>query len=741
MTPLDYACEAVAKGLRPFPVKRATKDEHVSTSWPPMCASVPTDKMLELWFGDVPRNVAIGTKASRLLVIDEDAPGELAKVEAEYGETFAATYTVLTSKGRQLYYRDDEGTLGNRQKYQGREIDIRGGGEGDGGYVIGAGSIHPDGTFYEAIDSGADIAPLQPWVRAWLSEGGRDEPKSDAPQRDPNRERRFTPTQAREYVERYGVAWLRDAKPGGRNGALNTAAVVVGHFVPTLFTEREARKRLREMAEDVELSGAEIGKTISSGLRKGMSEPYAIIAEETVAPVEAVAQLGPAHLLPAEFWDGAVVLKHIRDAALSQLVSPDAVLHATLALLASTVDKETHVHTGVRPSKLSYFAALIGGSGGGKTQALEVARELVADYLDKRFIPREGEDEKEPYLDIAIGSGEGLIDMFCGDKREETPAPTAKDPDKVRVSTKWGQVRHNAMASKDEGRELLSVNQRHGATGLSILCELWSGSKAGQFNTASGGKRRSVEKGSYTLGVVLGFQPEKIEPLFDDAAGGTPQRFAYAMAEYAPLDPDQGMELPPWPGELRINMRAESAGVKVKLDADAAAEVQHHRRLKAAGKLPEDGAGELDGHRMLLRCRVAALLTLLCEDTVERDEITVSPTAWDLSKQIVDTSCGLRNRLAGLGAARRARAERREDERQVGVQVSASVHLRLTKAAESIVDMIAEHENREMSLGRAKNGRRSYRDVADAAIEVALGDGRLEWAVEGRILRAVSDAE
>ena len=96
-------------------------------------------------------NYGIATGApSGIFVLDIDGPeGEasLAALCAEYGP-LPPTVTVITAKGRHLYFKTIGVLIGNSAGKLGPGIDVR----GDGGYVVGAGSVHPSGHVYRYAD-------------------------------------------------------------------------------------------------------------------------------------------------------------------------------------------------------------------------------------------------------------------------------------------------------------------------------------------------------------------------------------------------------------------------------------------------------------------------------------------------------------------------------------------------------------------------------------------------------------
>ena len=428
--------------------------------------------------------------------------------------------------------------------------------------------------------------------------------------------------------------------------------------------------------------------------------------------------------LPRELWESTPALAHIRRAALSRIVSPDAVLHAVLAIVASVVHHRSRVDTGVRGSVLTHFVAMIGESGAGKTEALTVARDLLDGWLADRFaiVGADG------YADTTLGSGEGVIDAFMGElvreQRDADGAPVLKADGNPRTETVTTQVRHNALLETDEGRQALAIAARSGSTLLGVLCELWSGSRVGQRNTRAGGRSRFLARGSYTLGLLLGFQPDTVGDLFSDVAGGAPQRFVFVPVAHPDHDPDVRV---PWPGELALDVPV--AAVTVTLPEEARDEVHRHRVAQATGRLR---GAPLDGHRMLLRCRTAALLALL------HGHEEVPPELWELAGRLVDQSCGVRDRVAALGTERARAEDDRREERAVRVAErsakAANTHERVQRAAGQVVRAV-EREGGRLTPGKARNTVRSdLRDVADAGIAYALGDGRLVESEGGKAL-------
>lgn len=140
------------------------RGKHPRGQWSRQASARPA--VIRALLADGPWNIGIACKQSRLLVVDEDRPGAFAGFAATAGETIEPTFAVTTAKGCHWYYRQGAGApLGNgRGRLAGLGIDIRGGGAGNGGYVVGPGSVHATGVTYLPADPSAEIRPLPEWL-------------------------------------------------------------------------------------------------------------------------------------------------------------------------------------------------------------------------------------------------------------------------------------------------------------------------------------------------------------------------------------------------------------------------------------------------------------------------------------------------------------------------------------------------------------------------------------------------
>jgi hypothetical protein len=157
------------------------RGKHPRGQWSRLATISPA--VIRAMLADGPWNLGVACKLSGLLVVDEDRPGAFAAFAETIAETIVPTFTVTTAKGRHFYYRQDPGApLGNgRGRLAGHGIDVRGGGSGNGGYVVGPGSVHATGVVYTPADSSAPILPVPGWLAEALRPAPRPEPGARRP--------------------------------------------------------------------------------------------------------------------------------------------------------------------------------------------------------------------------------------------------------------------------------------------------------------------------------------------------------------------------------------------------------------------------------------------------------------------------------------------------------------------------------------------------------------------------------
>ena len=143
-SPFDMIHRLIEEGFPVFPVEAGGKKPAIKNGF--KAASTQKAK-IDLWFRGHPElNYGIRTGApSGFFALDVDGPegqATIAALEKKHGQ-LPTTIKVKTPHGQHCYFRMPGYPIRNSVKRIGPGVDIR----GDGGYVVGAGSRTPDGTY------------------------------------------------------------------------------------------------------------------------------------------------------------------------------------------------------------------------------------------------------------------------------------------------------------------------------------------------------------------------------------------------------------------------------------------------------------------------------------------------------------------------------------------------------------------------------------------------------------------
>ena len=215
--------------------------------------------VIRAMLADGPWNIGVACKLSSLLVVDEDRPGAFAAFAASVGQAVEPTFAVGTAKGTHFYFRQAEGSpLGNgRGQLAGLGIDIRGGGTGNGGFVVGPGSVHATGAVYAPLDSSAPVLP----VPGWLADALRP---PEVPEQSRQRHRPVSTFGALKGLVRV----VLEAGEGDRNNSLYWSSCRAARLVSSGRVDAAtATAVLIDAATRTGLPEPEARRTIASGLR------------------------------------------------------------------------------------------------------------------------------------------------------------------------------------------------------------------------------------------------------------------------------------------------------------------------------------------------------------------------------------------------------------------------------------------------------------------------------------------
>ena len=367
-----------------------------------------------------------------------------------------------------------------------------------------------------------------------------------------------------------------------------------------------------------------------------------------------------------EFWQSSAQRQYIRDYARYTRTSPDAVLGAVLARVATVTPPNVvaPAFTGASPSGLAMYVAIVGNSGDGKGLAEGVARKLIPDLLDA--------GETQPV------SGEGLATLFAGRR------PLSEDERESRDrGAELYCVNQRALLSVPEIGNLGATMSRTGSTLEPVLLSGWSGEPLGGQNVDENKRLRAPAYG-YRLSLITGVQPANAGILADRDGSGLPQRFLWCDTKdsQAPdnrppepsgmftFDVDRLRVLQP--SDITLNAlyragarermpRPENGGDPYPLHImrypDEVYKAVDHDRVMALHGQRQDG---MDAHSLLLTIRVAGLLALL----EQRDDLlAVTLDDWKAAQWLVRHSIETRERCISEGRriGNRKRADRIAD--------------------------------------------------------------------------------
>ncbi|WNI16940.1 bifunctional DNA primase/polymerase [Actinacidiphila sp. ITFR-21] len=713
-------------------------------------------------FGDGIFNVGIfvggcqGPDGKQLVVMDSDRPRALEDVANALGHEHTPTMRVVTGKGHHDYYwAPADARLGNslgalKGKFDG---DVRAG----NAYVIAAGSLHASGAVYTLEDAAQPPVDAPEWLLTALQDRG------SAPARpvagvtiSADRYDKYTRNALQAECDA-----IVNAPEGNQNNQINASAFSIGTIVGAGgLGEGEAWEALLSAARGGNHPESRAISAINSGLHKGMSKPRhpwppvsrrddeaelrALIApapddgqhvdwsdaEEGVPEPEGPpADTAPKPIpgrLPAAFYAARPELDHIRQAAHSRNRSADVAFYSTLARLSGIVPHHIRADTGIADYvSLNLFVAVVGGSGTGKSTGVRVGGRLITAPPEMDF--RDG---------LPIGSGEGMAEIFMGTVEEETgeihkSGPKKGDPVTVTVRA---QVRHNAFFYVDEGATLTRLmKERTGSTLGETIRSAAVGQTLGQTN-ASKDNTRYIPGGSYSMGLLVGFQPETAAPLFQDTAEGTPQRFLWGVV----TDPTIPDDAPYWPGELTAWRDAISlpggslikAPTYITFDREITTELRRVDLANARGEKQPEGTGPLDSHAPVMKIKVSSLLAILAG----RLHVTVED--WELAEMVWRASCAARDWVIAYSERQRQADQEKRTQARIVEEVRVdqarleAEETRSDKGADRVATRLAllVHQGgpATRSALRTKFPGRDKKHIADGITLAMLRD----WVIE-----------
>lgn len=662
---LTAALKYANAGWYILPVKPGTKHPGsiVGNGWPSMSSQDP--KTITAWYAGTDNGIALHAGRSGAVILDvddydnipDDIIAAIETTECPYQSTRAdepgrGHYLLANDTGRRI--GNGLGTLASTKKWG----EIR----GANGVILVAPTQHPSGGHYRWERTG-----LLPGIPDYLAEAlpNSTNPESTATDKEIehflNTHTETTKPQALQgllhalqnkldnghscHMSTLGI--LTDAMQEAAAGyydARTATRTLWPPYLTTITTRTSTGRTLTKHEATTTYKGIvawAIGQaeTGAEKARQRVEAKYAPDITETHPEDEDLAPPPPSQTLEdieGHFWTARPELNLIYTAALSRMASPWATLACCAARILTQVQPEITLPPiiGGRGS-LNWFAAISAKSGGGKGAAMTVSAELVPETVNVQ----------------GIGSGEGMIETYRRSGEPED-AVTA------------------VMFSVDEIDTIAAMRGRSGQTTMTILRQGFSGERLG-FSYRSR-QNESVAAHSYRMTLIAAVQPARAGALFDDAAGGTPQRFMW----FPGRDRRITENTPDWPtdntGRRRtlpaVPLHEIAAAIgDIRIPDNVAASI---KKARAASMSGDDNA--MDGHALFCREKFAYFLAVIDGRThINDDDWKLSGIAAAVSDWCrMKAQNGLITEQAKMSRERGAQRALEKDECEVVTQIT-----------------------------------------------------------------------
>lgn len=365
--------------------------------------------------------------------------------------------------------------------------------------------------------------------------------------------------------------------------------------------------------------------------------------------------------------------------ARARYAAPWAVFFAVLLRVAASTGPHVRLPGVIGgQASLNLLCAFVSSSGGGKG---------ISDKVGRLAWPTQ-------IVELPIGSGEGIAATFMPPARQDEN----------------NEAPRSVIFSCSEIDILTGIAARQGATILGTLKAFAMGELLGSTN-ASKANSRNVPEHTYRGCLSVGAQPGHTGIIFDDTTGGTPQRFLWAPTIDRGMPNDRIGD--PAPLDTDIPMWAPIDGV-VEIGYGPP---EIPETIIGAHLARQRGDGDaLDGHWMLVRCKVAAVLAIMHHRSV------VSAQDWELSAMVMQVSDATRQTLVEHAQkAARAKIEARAVARATGEEFYENN--RAVTVRNSVLRMLERDGEQSGSDLRRRQGTGEKRLLFDQVIGLLESDG------------------
>ncbi|MBN3456869.1 hypothetical protein JNN96_22845 [Mycobacterium sp. DSM 3803] len=375
-------------------------------------------------------------------------------------------------------------------------------------------------------------------------------------------------------------------------------------------------------------------------------------------------------------------LRKVYQWARARHVSPWAVLFGVLLRVSAAVPPCVQLPgvIGDRAS-LNLLCAFVGRSGSGKGASAKVA--ALAWPTDVQVLP--------------LGSGQGIAQVFTRQSADE-PEPVIFDVPEIDTLT--------------------GLTNAQGSVLLPTIKSMAMGEQLGQTN-ATKDASRNVPAHSYRACMSVAVQPGHSGVLFGDTSGGTPQRFLWVPVADPNIDDGVFEDPEPLDTAMPVWVPGDDGVVEI-VYADPQIPVMIRAENIARNRGEVDA---LNGHALLTRCKVAALMAIMHG----RTEVTTWD--WDRAGEIMAFSDQTRASLQVQEAEIQA-AALRERGKQDALRWEGREDYRrdqLDSVRTSIVNTLVKHggqaSSSDLSMALGKPHRRKL-----------LTEGLAELVADGQIV-------
>ena len=398
----------------------------------------------------------------------------------------------------------------------------------------------------------------------------------------------------------------------------------------------------------------------------------------------------------------------------------------------------------------SMYAALLGDTGGGKSELFKLANGLIP-----------------PEYKISDATAQGIYKEFaCTDNSYQEKGINGDpigEPYRANI-----YHTHSIVLQATEVDALTAEFDRPGTKTPAALRKLWIGESDGT-HVSDQKNRVALRMGTYRFAGIWGVQPEKAAGILADVAGGTPQRWTWAPAEEfrdtvvrTPPPSNTTFPRPAWNigGNLYSGVGKRDMPDVIGPDTQLPSPIWVHwspkmhqeipplqviakearrkvRKARLAGALTDDMRRTarrvyMDSHIILTRIKAAAGLAFF------HGRGGISDLDWELSEYLMKVS------LSCLSEAWIAVEDVREEEtikegEDHGKRMAASdaerasyKQERLKKLAQTLLKRIKDAPHTKTSLLKGwKSGK--YRDEATEAFESLIDSGYVETDYKGKL--------